>query len=637
VVLVLVSVGALFAWRRTRQALRAERSRATADRQALRDMVQHQGLMRDVLSLSGLVAFRSEPSLNSAFQLVAPGMESLSGWPAEDFVNGTRRPLDLVHPAERQRVVDQLRQLVIDAPPTVLEFRRQRRDGAVLWTSVHCALRQDSAGHVWLVGALHDIDAAKTLEQQLQQSQALYQALATRIPGAAYRCAANADWTCEFISQGVEQLTGWSQADYLASAALLREIVHVDDIERVQREMQQAFDADRSYTLEYRAVRRDGSLFWAWEQGRAERDAEGRILWLDGVVLDISRRKELELALHDANQRALDAQAAKASFLANIGHEVRTPLNAIVGFSEIVLRNELDSLQRQYVYKVRQSASALVRLFNDLLDVSKNERQPTPADATEFSLRALATAALEVQRTAAQRKGLALRLDTEPGMHDWYRGDAHGLRQVLDKLLDNAVKFTEHGAVRLQLTRQHGAVTLAVHDTGIGIGADDQQRIFEPFSQADSSSTRRYGGSGLGVTLARQLVEQMGGKLSLSSTPGQGSVFRVMVPLTDIAAPALPASARPGLASHDAPEPLDAPPPVTRGAGLASAPPWRDALHSAVDALEHGEQDAVTLPGVLQGLRDEGLVQQADQIERALADFDLDRAAEVLKTVPGPL
>lgn len=493
------------------------------------------------------------------------------------------------------------------------------------------------------IGTVAETGADGSAPLQAPQREALYAALIDSVPGAAYRCTADENWSVVFISGAVQQLSGWSPSDYLASPALLRELVHPDDHARVTQEVEAAIAARRSFTLEYRAVHRDGHVFWAWEQGRAVRDAQGRVVWLDGVVVDISERKAMELALREAKDRAEEAVAAKTAFLSNMGHEVRTPLNAIIGFSEIVLRNELDTLQRQYVYKVRQAATALLRLMNDILDMARLERNQLQCASADFSLREVAQQALAVQQAAAEQKGLALRLDTEPGLGDVFQGDAARLRQVLDKLLDNAVKFTEQGTVRLQLARQHGHVLLAVHDTGIGIAAQDQARVFEAFAQADGSASRRFGGAGLGITLARQLVDRMGGSLTLQSTPGQGCVFRVLLPLADAVAMQPHGHAAADTGTDAAPPPQhDAPLP----AGLQSLRdthpepeehPWRDSLRATVEALRNGDHGDAELPALLQRLRGRGLAQQAAQVEHALAQFDLDRAAELLETLPARL
>lgn len=598
-------------------------------RQQLHRLDAQHGLLDTLLRQSSLVGFRCNSATDSTVLLLGDGVDLLCGWSAQALTAQGKRLIDLVNPADRICVQAQLQALVPDAAPTALEFRLLHRDGRSRWVSVQCALRQGSDGRPWITGTLLDVDHYKALEQRLKQRADLYASL----PGAAYRCTPDANWTVEFISEGVLQLSGWSQADYLASPLLLRELVHADDHQRVVDEIQAAADAQADFAVEYRAQHRDGHLFWAREQGRSVRDENGRVVWLDGVIVDISERKALEQALREARLGAEIAAASKTAFLANIGHEVRTPLNAIVGFSEIVLRNELDTLQRQYVYKVRQAATALLQIMTDLLDLARLDRHQLDCASEAFSLRELAQQALEARQEAARQKGLALRLDFEPGLADVFLGDAVRLRQVLDKLLDNAVKFTQQGAVRLQVARQHGQILLAVHDTGIGIAPQDQGRIFEVFAQADVSATRRYGGAGLGITLARQLAERMGGSLTLQSTLGQGSVFRVLLPLAECAtAPAPLAAAH---ASPDDDAALDSE--LQALLGTAPAPSeqaWRDLLRTTIHAWRSGERGDAELPALLHGLRSRGLVRRSEQLESALGLFDLDLAASLLEALP---
>lgn len=462
----------------------------------------------------------------------------------------------------------------------------------------------------------------------------LYGSLVAAMPGAAYRCTADDQWSVVFISDAISALSGWEPANYYASFSLLRDFAHVDDRPRIYREVDAALAQGKSYTVEYRAQHRDGHSFWVREHGHGVRNAKGELRWLDGVIFDIQERKDLEAAWHQAQDEAAAAAAARTALLANVGHEIRTPLNAIIGFSEIVLKTSLDALQREHVYKVRQAAHTLLKLVNDVMDVAKLDRGTLSLDLAAFSLRALAHEALQAQRATADKKGLVLHLDAPDALPEQFEGDAARLRQALDKLLDNAVKFTEQGTVRLQLARQHGQVLLAVHDTGIGIAAQDQARVFDAFSQADGSASRRFGGTGLGISLARQLVQRMGGTLTLQSTPGQGSVFRVLVPLQEGAGPgaAQAADGTPSAPSHEAPLPaglqalFDAPHPDEQ--------PWHDSLRAAAAALRNGEQDEADLPVLLQRLRGQGLAQHAAQVEQALARFDLDRAAELLEALP---
>lgn len=626
---------AAWIWQRKRRAL------ATAQAQVAALRRQIDGLQQSVASARivqpHLVGFACASGLDGAVRHVGPGIAQLSGWPAEAFTEQGKRLSELLSPGDLARLQASLANPAAQDGAVALDVQLQLRDGGNRWASLHCQWQHGAGAEPTLAGTLLDVDRHMAPLQALQQREALYAGVVANIPGVAYRCSADPDWRVQFVSAAVEQLSGWPPADYLASPALLRELVHPDDQARVQQEVQAAIDAERSYTLEYRGVRRNGQEFWAWEKGQAVRDAEGRIVWLEGVVVDISARKAMELDLQRAKRQAEEAAAAKAAFLSNMGHEVRTPLNAIIGFSEIVLRNELDTQQRQYVYKVRQAATSLLRLMNDILDLAKLDRSQLACASHPFSLRQLALQALAAQQPSAEPKGLALRMDTEPGMADVFLGDAVRLRQVLDKLLDNAIKFTERGTVRLQLARQHGQVLLAVHDTGIGIAPADQAYVFEAFSQADGSASRRFNGTGLGLALARQLVERMGGSLGLHSTPGEGSVFRVLLPLPEADGPA--------------PVPVPTPeagPPVPHAqqaamhAGYDTAPgpaeqSWRESLGATIAALRNGDHGDAALPALLQRLRGQGMAQHAAQVEYALASFDLDRAAELLETLPSRL
>jgi signal transduction histidine kinase/ActR/RegA family two-component response regulator len=272
-----------------------------------------------------------------------------------------------------------------------------------------------------------------------------------------------------------------------------------------------------------------------------------------GVVrtyTDMTERKAAEQRAEAARALAERANQVKTEFLANMSHEIRTPMNGIIGMNELLLRSELTDSQREWALTVRDSAAALLRVINDVLDISKLEAGKVELDPVDFDLAEILAGSASLLAPNAKGKGIALTVRIDPSARQRVHADALRLRQVLLNLLSNAVKFTEHGSVELSARVQPetlpdgcGQASIQVSDTGIGMDEATRARLFQKFSQADSSISRRFGGTGLGLAITRELVELMGGTIEVESEPGRGSVFCVSLPLAPARAPA-PARAR---------------------------------------------------------------------------------------------
>ena len=253
-------------------------------------------------------------------------------------------------------------------------------------------------------------------------------------------------------------------------------------------------------------------------------------------LTDLSQLRAMqqqELQLRSAKEQAEAVARARSAFLANMSHEIRTPMNAVLGFTEAVLDTPLTATQRRHLELAQQAARTLLRLLNDILDTSKLDKGAVELEVADFAPHALWVQVLASLQIAADRRGLRLTLDEGSEVPPYLRGDALRLQQIVLNLLGNAIKFTEHGSVVLQVRYGQGQLRIAVIDTGIGIAAHKLEHIFAPFSQADASTTRRFGGTGLGTTIARQLAELMGGTIAVESTEGQGSTFTVTLPLPE--------------------------------------------------------------------------------------------------------
>jgi len=300
---------------------------------------------------------------------------------------------------------------------------------------------------------------------------------------------------------------------------------------RVSETIAGALRDNRPYLVEYRLLHADGSTRWLWENGTSVRNEAGEAHWLDGVILDITERRQMEEALREAKENAEQAAAARASFVANMSHEIRTPMNSILGFTDVLLDGELAADQRRHLDTIRSAGRALLRLLNEILDTAKLEKGAVELEQNDYNLLSLIDELSSTLAANARAKGLHVDIHYDPALPTCLRGDELRVRQVLTNLLDNAIKFTQQGSVTLRADLDDGQLHFSVKDTGIGIAPDRLAAIFEPFTQADASMTRRFGGTGLGTTISKQLVELMGGRIWAESAPGQGTTFHVVLPL----------------------------------------------------------------------------------------------------------
>ena len=393
--------------------------------------------------------------------------------------------------------------------------------------------RADQPGGELFVASFADIRKRLEMERALRLNEQQFRALITNIPGISFRCRIEKDWPLVYISDAVEAYTGYAPPEFLGDPPAMRltDLVLSDERELLSQAVTRALSLGKPFDIEFRLRHRDGSTRWIWATGRGVDDDDGQTHYVDGVLLDISERREMEEALRTAKQQAEDAMHARTAFLANMSHEIRTPMNAIIGFTEVVLASPLEAEARQHLQTVRTAARSLLVLLNDILDSSKLDRGALELEALPYDLRRVMQQVIDEQVLNARRKGLNLRVECAPDVPPAVLGDAHRMRQVLVNLLGNAVKFTERGHVELgaRLAPQ-GRLHLWVRDSGIGIAADRLERIFDPFTQADATMSRRYGGTGLGTTICRQIVELMGGRIWAESTLGEGSTFHIDLP-----------------------------------------------------------------------------------------------------------
>jgi PAS domain S-box-containing protein len=430
-----------------------------------------------------------------------------------------------------------------DEPLVSFDHRLHAPDKLVVWHQYRIRrLFQEKGDTREFQAVIQDITQRKQSEQDLRASEEKYRSLIDHIPDVVWTANANRDLI--YISGNAVKVLGYGSEELLGGQLWLDRI-HPEDAARVEQAYQKLFSEGENFDVEYRICRKDGEWIWLHNRAIATRP-HGGIMCADGIFKDTTLRRLAEAAIQHTKDAAEAANLAKSQFLANMSHELRTPLNAIIGFSEILADKtfgDLNDRQLKYSNNILNSGRQLLQLINDILDLAKVEAGRVELMRSTFSVAKALSEVQTVVKTLANKKNIHLEFGLAPDL-PLLLADEAKFKQVMYNLLSNAIKFTPDGGkvfvtadiqnkTRADGGPTGGALRVAVADTGIGIKAIDQERVFKEFEQVDSSYGRQQQGTGLGLALTKRLIELHGGRIWVKSegVEGKGSTFTFLIPI----------------------------------------------------------------------------------------------------------
>jgi len=473
------------------------------------------------------------------------GMYAITEKPL-DYRPDFETSLEAYHPDSRKIIVENLTSALQSGKTFTVQVEvRGAQSGRHKWCELRGFPHRDTEGRIdYVMGTLQDISEHKRLEDELIHHRLHLESLVDQRTSALhdtetkYRMVADFTYDWEswidasggwlYCSPACERVTGYRPEEFMARPELYLDITYPDDRAELLSHLQEG-ERNGICSLEFRIHHKNGDVRWIKHLCQPVKDASGKSLGRRVSNRDITDRKHADTLLHQARDAAEAANIAKSTFLSNMSHEIRTPLNGIVGLTHILRRGDVTPIQADRLQKIDSAAAHLLSLINDILDLSKIEAGKIVLEDAPVAINSLLTNVKSIMGARAQSKMIHLRVETGSRLPD-VQGDSTRLQQALLNYVGNAIKFTETGTITLRsliLEEDVDSVLIRfeVQDTGIGISAEASARLFSPFVQADDSTTRNYGGTGLGLTITKRLAELMGGEAGVESVLGVGSTF----------------------------------------------------------------------------------------------------------------
>ncbi len=477
--------------------------------------------------------YQNWPDGRTAFPFATIGLKSLFEIDPESLREDASALIEKIHPDDLPIMQQEIQRSARNLSVWQSRFRVVHSDGKTRWISGQAAPENQEDGSVLWHGYLSDITASKLAEDTAHQNAELLRAMFENLPDHVYYkdrqsrfLGGNRVWW-ESRADNLAELIGKTDADYYPKEL-------ADELFAAEQRIMETGQTERRRE---RHVEDNGEVYYLESLKCPFYGPDGSVQGLVGISRDVTEQVELEKNLIRAKEAAEEASKAKSEFLAMMSHEIRTPMNGVIGATSILLNTEMTDEQKEFVRTIQVSGESLLVIINDILDYSKIEADRIELESTSFALNELVEDTADLLSSPASEKSIELLHSVDPKIPGRLTGDPTRLRQILVNLVGNGIKFTEQGEVELRLDslgsdgeNQH-TIRFTVRDTGIGIPENRRHRLFQPFSQADASNTRRFGGTGLGLVISQRLVQLMGGNIEFSSEENKGSTFHFTLSL----------------------------------------------------------------------------------------------------------
>ena len=477
-----------------------------------------------------------EYDINNEWIHLSKECETLYGLDEGEFAGTFEAFIKLVHPDDREYVINMHHFMAEEHKSVFQEYEHRiiKKDGSICWTKQSAGVVRDDTGNK-IVGFVMDITERKQADVALQESWAKMQAITDSAQDAIIMMGPDGEIT--YWNPMAETIIGYKAYEVMEKDLhylLAPERYHEDYIKALPEFQRTGQGNAVGKTLELTAIGKDGREF-PISLSMSSVSLQGQ--WhAVGIIRDISYQKMAEDALIQAKESAEAANRAKSEFLANMSHEIRTPINGIRGMMQLLQMSELDREQQEFVDLSINSAKRLTRLLSDILDLSRVEAGKMTIQEEEFSLRELNDSVNDLFRIAANKKGISLDFSIHQDLPDTVIGDSSRVSQIMFNLVGNAIKYTDHGTVSMDMMLTPPGkdsdirILFTISDSGIGIPDDKIEALFKPFVQVDGSQTRQYQGAGLGLAIVQRLVDLMGGTINITSQVGEGTSIYVVLP-----------------------------------------------------------------------------------------------------------